>query len=411
MNELAVLEVNKLGKIYSRDSAVSKDRLSHSLIRSFFGRYPSNDFSLRNREFWALGNIDLRLYQGEAIGIIGFNGSGKTTLLRLLAGQIEPDRGEIISVGKVCSMIDMTSGFQPSSTGRRNIYLRCAMLGMKKNDIDKICTNIIDFSELGDAVDAPISTYSSGMLMRLAFSIVVSLEPNILLIDEVMSVGDFRFRQKCYERMRYLRGKCAFVLVSHSMNDVRAFCDRVIVLNGGRKIFDGDPEKAVELYNRLDVENEEGEQTKIQSILSPQFHNNSTIQEVDHYWNDVSGKHINEVSMGDTLCLNVSYKPRYSIRDLDMGVPIWTADGDYVTGCSTRLQQAEYNVIENEKVRFVLSIPNICFNPGRYVSNLSISDGIEFLYRGANPEFTVKDTGKRFWGSVTIPHKWKKISE
>jgi ABC-type polysaccharide/polyol phosphate transport system ATPase subunit len=229
-----------MSKLYSREQISTRQRLASTFTRSIMGRPSRSPKNLKSGEFWSLDDISFTLKRGEALGVIGFNGSGKTTLLRTLAGQLLPDKGEIRILGDAAAMIDLTAGFEMSASGSRNIHLRGAMLGRSKKDIEEKYDEILDFAELGDAINAPVSTYSSGMLMRLAFSIMVMSKPDILLIDEILSVGDFAFRQKCLARIREMRAHAAFVFVSHSMSSIKLFCDRTMVLNKGKMVFIGD---------------------------------------------------------------------------------------------------------------------------------------------------------------------------
>jgi ABC-type polysaccharide/polyol phosphate transport system ATPase subunit len=362
-------------------------------------------------EFWSLRDINFSVHRTEALGVIGFNGAGKTTLLRLLSGQLLPDYGEIRVLGNSAAMIDLTAGFQMNASGRRNVFLRGAMLGRNPKDMAAAYDEVIEFAELGDAIEAPVATYSSGMLMRLAFSIMVAMKPDVLFIDEILSVGDFRFRQKSLARIRELREKAAFVLVSHSMADIKLFCDRVIVLNKGRLLYEGAPEDAINVYEEL--KNPEGlaQEERRSKILEPQFHNDSFIDQVKHYWCDANGQPITQIRSGDTLYLKVSFKVRHRPRNPIIGVPVWTEDGAYVTGFSTELQEEKIDVDKNKMETFLLKAPNLSFNPGVYLSNLAISDGPEFLYRGGNTALTVLPRKNRHWGVVTLPHTWNQLPQ
>ena len=176
MQSEVILEVKDLSKLFSRSQRVARSRLAKSFIRSLVGKSLPKDAKLSPEEFWSLRDVQFTLKRGEALGVIGLNGAGKTTLLRILAGQMLPDQGEVRIVGKVVAMIDLTAGFQMNASGMENIYLRGAMLGREKKEMDAVIDEIVAFSELGDALSAPVSTYSSGMLMRLAFSIMMSSE-------------------------------------------------------------------------------------------------------------------------------------------------------------------------------------------------------------------------------------------
>ncbi|NKB82222.1 MAG: ATP-binding cassette domain-containing protein [Nitrospirales bacterium] len=406
-----VLEVERLSKLYSRAQGVTRQRLAVTFGRILLGWSPKPLSNLQKSEFWSLKDVSFSLKRGEALGVIGLNGAGKTTLLRLLAGQLLPDEGEIHILGKTAAMIDLTAGFQMTASGARNVFLRGAMLGRSKEEIAVTYDEIVDFAELGDAIDALVSTYSSGMLMRLAFSIMVAMKSDILFIDEILSVGDFCFRQKCLARIRELREQAAFVLVSHSMSNIKLFCDRAIVLHKGRVVFKGEPEEAIRVYEEMKFPQAVTQETKRANVLNPQFHNEKIVEQVEHYWCNVYGQPIGEIRSGENLYLKASFKIAHRPRDLIMGVPVWTEEGGYVTGFSTEIQEEGMAITPEERTTFLLKIPNIIFNPGIYLSNFVINDGPEFLYRGSNTTLTVLSVRNRFWGVVTLPHSWQISTE
>ena len=252
-DDLPAITVQGAGKRYARALSDTRRRAAGDLKRILLPWLTKKTTTpdLINTEFWSLRDIDFTVRRGEALGIIGLNGSGKTTLLRLLAGQILPDAGEIRMAGSVSALIDLTGGFQMNASGRRNIVLRGAYAGRTEDEMLAATPGIIEFTELGDAIDAPVKTYSSGMLMRLGFAIVMSASPDILLIDEILAVGDFKFRQKCLAQIRAVRDNTAFVFVSHSMADIRQFCDEAIVLDKGRAVFRGTPDEAISFYQNI----------------------------------------------------------------------------------------------------------------------------------------------------------------
>ncbi len=409
MQSDTVLEVAGVSKIYSRSQASTRARVSKALSRILWGLALPPTKELNKGEFWSLKDINFNLKRGEALGVIGLNGAGKTTLLRILAGQILPDQGEIRMLGRSSAMIDLTAGFQMSASGARNIYLRGAMLGRSKEEVAATYEEIIDFAELGEAINAPVSTYSSGMLMRLAFSIMVAAKPEVLFIDEILSVGDFRFRQKCLAKIRELREKSAFVLVSHSMNDIKNFCNHAICLDKGQIIASGDPKDVINCYEEMQVPKFVDTDAKKTEILKPQFHNNDAIKEIEHYWCDADGKAITEIHPEDDLYFKVIVKVKHAPRNLILGVPVWREDGVYVTGFSTETQNTKLHAEAMAVNTFLLKIPSIGFNPGIYMSNFGMVDGLEFLYRGENPRLTVLSNDKKSWGMISLPHKWHKI--
>ena len=196
-----------------------------------------------------LKGIDLKLKKGEVVALIGTNGSGKSTLLKLLTKIIYPNKGKVVTNGKVTSLLELGAGFHPDFSGRENIYFNASIFGLTKKEIDARLQDIIEFSELEHFIDNPVRTYSSGMYMRLAFSVAINVDADILLIDEILSVGDEHFQNKCYEKMKELKkeGK-TMVFVTHSMGAVRELCDRTIWLNNGVIKLDGDTNKVVDEY-------------------------------------------------------------------------------------------------------------------------------------------------------------------
>jgi lipopolysaccharide transport system ATP-binding protein len=211
------------------------------------GRYGENGV------FLALSDVSLSVKRGETLGIIGRNGAGKSTLLKLLSRITAPTAGEIRFYGRMASMLEVGTGFHPELTGRENIYLNGAILGMKRGEIDQKVEKIIDFSECREFIDTPVKRYSSGMLVKLAFSVAAHLDGEILLMDEVLSVGDLRFREKSKEKMKSAakeEGRTV-LCVSHNMDTIRDLCGRCIVLEEGKKVFDGNTEEAIGVYNEL----------------------------------------------------------------------------------------------------------------------------------------------------------------
>ncbi|MGJ3250982.1 MAG: polysaccharide ABC transporter ATP-binding protein [Elainellaceae cyanobacterium] len=206
---------------------------------------------LRSQEFWALKSISFQLHRGEALGLVGTNGAGKSTLLRIISGLIKPDTGKIEIDGRIAPLIALGAGFNPILTGRENIYANMSILGLSTKDIRKKFDDVVDFAEIWDAIDAPVQTYSSGMAARLGFACAVHTEPEILLIDEVLAVGDARFKAKCYRRLYHLRQKgTSFILVNHNPQAILNTCDSAIYLSQGKLIAAGDAETIVTQYEQ-----------------------------------------------------------------------------------------------------------------------------------------------------------------
>ena len=236
---VSVRALSKMYRIYDRPSDRLKEAL-HPLRRRY------------HREFWALRDVDLVVRRGETVGVIGVNGSGKSTLLQLVCGVLRPTAGEVRVNGAVSALLELGSGFNPQFTGRENIYLQGAILGLSKSSIDGRYQRIVAFADIGDFINQPVKTYSSGMLVRLAFSIAINVDPRILVVDEALSVGDVFFQAKCFHRIAELRRAGVTVLVvSHDMSTVRALSDRVVLLDKGAVVAQGDPKATVETYFKL----------------------------------------------------------------------------------------------------------------------------------------------------------------
>ncbi len=209
----------------------------------------SGDDGLRRDEFWALKDINFDLKRGECLGLIGDNGSGKTTLLRLISGIFPPDAGELAVRGRIGALIALGAGFHPHLSGRENVYLNGSILGMTRDEIDEKYQSIVEFAEIGDFIDAPVSTYSSGMYVRLGFAIAVNTNPDIILVDEILAVGDYNFQEKCMRKMDEIRASNkALIFVTHSLYRIESFCDRAIWLKQGREVTHGTAVDVIRQY-------------------------------------------------------------------------------------------------------------------------------------------------------------------
>lgn len=210
----------------------------------------ARDEGLRKGEFYAVRNVSFELRRGECLGLIGHNGAGKTTLLKMLNGLVKPDTGRIEMNGVVGALIALGAGFNPILTGRENIYINGAVLGLSKAEIDEKIEDIIDFAEIREFIDMPVQSYSSGMAVRLGFSVASSLNPDVLILDEVLAVGDVRFVVKCLNRVREMASRSAVILVSHNMQNIFGFCSRIILMDHGAVLTDTrEPSAAIDLYH------------------------------------------------------------------------------------------------------------------------------------------------------------------
>lgn len=237
---------------FGRQKSGTRDQRSANSSSSLTSdlRPPTSDPGLRPGEFWANKDISFELRRGECIGLIGRNGAGKTTLLKMLNGLIKPDSGTIEMRGRVGALIALGAGFNPILTGRENIYVNGSILGLSKEEIDEKIDDIIDFAEIPDFIDSPVQSYSSGMQVRLGFAVATALNPDVLILDEVLAVGDASFRSKCYNRIGSLQKNAAVIFVSHSMQQVSQVCSSILMLKQGQVKWLGNVAGGVEEYNK-----------------------------------------------------------------------------------------------------------------------------------------------------------------
>jgi lipopolysaccharide transport system ATP-binding protein len=338
-NELAidVRNVSKCYQIYARPS----DRLKQALyprVQRTLGVQGGSYF----REFWALNDVSFSVRPGESVGIIGRNGSGKSTLLQLICGTLAPTAGTVETNGRIAALLELGSGFNPEFSGRENVYMNGAVLGLSEAEIAERYDRIVEFSEIEEFIDQPVKTYSSGMYMRLAFAVQAHIDASIVIIDEALTVGDVFFRQKCYARLDQLReGGAAILLVSHSMPDIEQYCERALLLDHGSMRFIGPSAEAARHYYLL---NQGGGKDFLADSSSPAANPQTAAEEVDknrppvNAFLDISSKP--QVSNGRARCtgvalLNADGMPSNSFRqgervtfyyefevDGDIGVPI-----------------------------------------------------------------------------------------
>ena len=296
-------------------------------------------------ELWALRDVDLHIEPGEAVGIVGRNGSGKSTLLKLLTGILPPHEGTEHTQGSVAAMLELGSGFHPDFTGRENIFMNGAIHGMSEKEVSSSLDAIIDFAEIRDFIDMPVRTYSSGMAMRLAFAVSSHIDPDILLLDEVLAVGDEAFQRKCMGRIQdFKRGGGTLVFVSHDPVTVERICDRAVLIDGGQVVFDGDPSEIIARYHRLLAEETQG----LGAHLSP------SVSETDlpAYDPDVvlatdtvelidcrlvrSGHRVTNAVCGDTVTIELDLVATEPAPDAVVGISLATETGTPLYGVSSR---------------------------------------------------------------------------
>lgn len=256
MEKEILVDVQNVSKKFTLDLKTSLKYGAADILRSSFGIQPNK--ALRKGEFWAVQDISFKLRRGECIGLIGHNGAGKSTLLKVLNGLYTPDKGQIVMRGKVGALIELGAGFNPILTGRENIYNNAAILGFTKEEVANKIQSIIDFSEIEKFIDMPLQNYSSGMKVRLGFAVAAHLEPDILIIDEVLAVGDLGFVLKCFKKIDELLPNTAMIFVSHSMPMISRICNEIILMDHGVSEYQGnDIGKGVQLYYNMFSNNEE----------------------------------------------------------------------------------------------------------------------------------------------------------
>lgn len=236
---IQVTDLKKVYKLYDKPSDRMKEALGLGKKK-------------KHREHYALNGVNLTVFQGEAVGIIGTNGSGKSTILKIITGVVSPTEGQVEVNGRISALLELGAGFNMEYNGIENIYLNGTMIGFSEKEIDEKLKDILDFADIGDYVYQPVKTYSSGMFVRLAFAVAINIEPEILIVDEALSVGDVFFQAKCYHKFEEFKqmGK-TIVFVSHDLSSISKYCDRVVLLNKGNKLGEGDPKEMIDAYKRV----------------------------------------------------------------------------------------------------------------------------------------------------------------
>ena len=370
------------------------------------------DQRLVGKTFMALNGVDLTVYKGEALGIIGGNGAGKSTMLKLLCRVTAPTEGEIDIYGRIASMLEVGTGFNGEMTGRENIYMNGAILGMSRAEIDEKMEAIIEFSEVREFIDTPTKRYSSGMFVKLAFSVAAHLNSEIMIMDEVLAVGDVQFQKKCLDRMRAAakQESRTVLYVSHNMNTIRQLCDRCIVMDKGRIVFEGDVEEAIGVYYG------KGETLQL-------------VNDCDHTTREPIGDgamHIRTVRIldreapivyeGEDLKLKLTFSSERDFTGIAFRTIFFTA-GSVPVGMAASEPVLKVRGGENQAV-FRLPLPQLA--EGEYFGRVVLYEvneyGAEIVHDVVNAAFSlrkafrtnVNDTSKRwnqqYWGSVVFPN-------
>lgn len=411
MNDNTVIKVEGLYKKFARSLKRSMAYGAVDLSRNFLG-FPTNQGRLRKGEFWALEDINFELKKGDSLGIIGINGAGKSTLLRLLTGIFPPDKGSITVRGKIGSLIAVGAGFHPHLTGRENIYLNGTVLGMSRGEIDEKFESIVNFADIGEFIDAPVSTYSSGMRVRLGFSIAIHRNPDILLIDEILSVGDLSFRNKSLRHMAEYREKAnALIFVSHDIEQVRSLCNRIIIIDQGRIIFDGETEAAIieyyKLINQLKFETTNKESRIIaRSVLS-----SGDIDLKDISIVNKNNEKINEIKTNEELRFLVKFKTNKLVNNIRFSIAIRDdRDFNIIWHFSTE-NGLSAKSLEEGNYELTIQIPehHLESNVYKYVLAMQDNDTFEYYEKVASTKdnaFIVVEEKQIPRGTIKTDSKW-----
>jgi lipopolysaccharide transport system ATP-binding protein len=409
----------KDGEIVLTVEGVSK-KFCRSLKRSLFyglqdigselsGRRQAN-FQLRDTEFWALKDISFTLKRGEAIGLVGANGSGKTTLLRMISGLIRPDTGSIWVKGRVAPLIALGAGFSPILTGRENIYANMSILGLSTQEIDARFDQVVDFAEIGEAIDAPVQSYSSGMAARLGFACAIHTDPDVLLIDEVLAVGDARFRSKCERRLsELLQNGTSFVLVSHFFQGILNTCQTGIYLAKGELVAAGNARDIMDRYEQ-DLFSIKREPVAFPFRLPPKTAEQSAGADlVSIYFKDAAGQLVESPVSGEPLAICASCRAWRPIEAITLFIAIYhpAKDNSLVLHLSSAYDQESFEINAGEyELRAVL--PQLGLLPGSYTISVYIKDGpLYVLDAYESIRFTVAGKEKLNRGQYYQPHEWQ----
>lgn len=323
----------------------------------------------RHHLHWVLRDINFTVQPGESVGIIGLNGAGKSTLLKLITGTTQPTTGSVQTMGRVSALLELGMGFHPDFTGRQNVFMAGQLLGMKTETIARLMPDIEAFAEIGKYIDQPVRVYSSGMQMRLAFSVATAIRPDILIVDEALSVGDAYFQHKSFERIRQFRKQgTTLLIVSHDRQAILSICDRAMLLAGGQLVMQGKPEAVLDYYNaRLaDHQNQKVQQVerddgKVQTVSGT---GEATVQDICLL--DDKGQRLEVVNVGQTVTLRVVVKVHTDIDRLVLGYSIKDRLGQVIFGTNTHLtrqplEQVKAGMVVRYDIRFAANL-----GPGTY---------------------------------------------
>lgn len=389
MDNLAIKVENvcKVYKLYDRPSDRLKDALG--LVRK-------NRF----KEHHALNNVSFEVKKGETIGIIGTNGSGKSTILKIITGVLNPTSGDVMIDGRISALLELGAGFNMEYTGIENVYLNGMMMGFTREEMDARLEEILRFADIGDFVNQPCKTYSSGMFVRLAFAVAINIDPEILIVDEALSVGDVFFQAKCYKKFEDFKdqGK-TIIFVSHDISSVAKYCDRVILLNKGDKLSEGNPKDTINLYKKVLLKNsdniqsgkvlsqkeaaEQNGQWKVNYQLNPEVNEYGTgeAEIIDFAIVDEYGSFTNCIQKGTSFEIKSKVRFQTDILDPIFTYTFKTVQGTAVTGTNTMFEKVGIGMAKAGEIYVASFKQNMNLQGGEYLLSISCTGYVSGEFR------------------------------
>ncbi len=372
LNSDAVISIKGLKKMYKLYNKPS-DRLFDA-------------FGLKKncyKEHYALKGVDLDIKKGETIGIIGTNGSGKSTILKIITGVLNPTEGEVVVDGRISALLELGAGFNQEYNGIDNIYLNGTMMGFSKKEIDKRMDSILSFADIGDYIYQPVKTYSSGMFVRLAFAVAINIDPEILIVDEALSVGDVFFQSKCYHKFEEFKAQGKTILfVSHDLSSIAKYCDRVVVLNQGDKLAEGSPKEMIDLYKQVLVGQFAHEKDeKIAEIPNAANGDNPDALEYgskdalikEFYVTDSRGLKTNALIKGSEFTIHMKVEFVNSVKKPIFAFSIKDVRGTEITGTNTMFEKAFLEDVASGKTMDISFTQNIDLQGGEYLISFGVT--------------------------------------
>lgn len=388
-----------------RETAISVRNVSKS-----FRVYHDKSYELKGRLlFWkrnayenrnVLRDVSFDIARGEAVGLVGHNGCGKSTTLKLLTRIMYPDSGTIAVAGRVSALIELGAGFHPDLSGRENIYTNAAIFGLSRREIDARIERIIAFSELGDYIDNPVRTYSSGMYMRLAFSVAINVDADVLFVDEILAVGDSAFQDKCLRKLEQIKAAgTTIVIVSHDLGQIERLCDRSIWINDGGIVLQGSPQEVHRAYLNYMFKGEKCAETPDAGQEREAVLHGAVLL-------DAEGKRRDSFRCGEELRIRVDYSLRGEFDDPILGLAVLSADGRLCYGTNTRHEHIATGKRRGEN-SFEFRIGALALMPGYYRVDLSVArrPGQE-LHNLENAAFFSVSSDFEETGGLYLPHTW-----